>query len=157
MHDNCGPGLWTDINNFNVRYEDNDVYFNTGSGIFHEISYAAVIINNRSHDNTVTRNGCQGRLGGWCGGSQCLGNIYVANSCNVEITCNVLSGEGTRIHIVQQTRGTGNQSCGTGFGNTFLSINTNVHDNIGASCVFVGVDYRVSDFNANNSQLGARC
>jgi hypothetical protein len=44
-HDNIGPGLWTDINNKNVLYEGNRLTNNT-EGIFHEISFKAVIRNN---------------------------------------------------------------------------------------------------------------
>jgi hypothetical protein len=44
-HDNIGPGLWTDINNKNTLYEGNRTTNNT-EGIFHEISFHAVIRNN---------------------------------------------------------------------------------------------------------------
>ena len=44
-HDNIGPGLWTDINNRNTLYEGNRTTNNT-EGIFHEISFHAVIRNN---------------------------------------------------------------------------------------------------------------
>lgn len=44
-HDNNGPGLWTDIKNINTLYEGNRTTNNT-EGIFHEISYHAVIRNN---------------------------------------------------------------------------------------------------------------
>lgn len=44
-HDNIGPGLWTDINNKNVLYEGNRTTNNT-EGIFHEISFKAIIRNN---------------------------------------------------------------------------------------------------------------
>jgi hypothetical protein len=43
VHDNVGPGLWCDINCRDVVYEDNLVERNHDSGIFHEISYNAVI------------------------------------------------------------------------------------------------------------------
>jgi hypothetical protein len=44
-HDNIGPGLWTDINNKNTLYEGNRTTNNT-EGIFHEISFHAIIRNN---------------------------------------------------------------------------------------------------------------
>ncbi len=44
-HDNIGPGLWTDINNKNTLYEGNRTTNNT-EGIFHEISFKAIIRNN---------------------------------------------------------------------------------------------------------------
>lgn len=46
VHDNNGPGLWTDINNINTTYEGNTIVNNAGPGIYHEISYAATIRNN---------------------------------------------------------------------------------------------------------------
>ena len=51
VHDNEGPGLWTDINNINTRYERNTVRGNTSHGISHEISYKATIRHNRIIDN----------------------------------------------------------------------------------------------------------
>jgi parallel beta-helix repeat protein len=52
VHHNAGPGLWADIDNIGTLYEDNTCEDNQRSGIFHEISYAAVIRN-----NIVRRNG----------------------------------------------------------------------------------------------------
>ena len=46
MHDNDGPGLWCDIECRNVVYENNLVENNQHIGIFHEISFKAVIRNN---------------------------------------------------------------------------------------------------------------
>ena len=43
---NNGPGFWTDIANTNTTYDNNLAMFNTRSGIYHEISYEADIINN---------------------------------------------------------------------------------------------------------------
>src|SRR5262249_3898813 len=45
-HHNHGNGLWTDTDNINVLYENNIVSDNEGDGIYHEISYDAVIRNN---------------------------------------------------------------------------------------------------------------
>lgn len=53
-HDNIGPGLWTDISNNNTLYEGNRTTHNT-EGIFHEISFKAIIRNNtiwEDGDNT---------------------------------------------------------------------------------------------------------
>jgi hypothetical protein len=49
---NRGAGLWTDIDNIGTVYENNIVEDNLDNGIFHEISYDAIIRN-----NTVRRNG----------------------------------------------------------------------------------------------------
>lgn len=51
VHHNAGPGLWTDGSNRGARIEGNLVEDNGGPGIFHEISYAAVITNNRVYRN----------------------------------------------------------------------------------------------------------
>ncbi|MCA6122018.1 right-handed parallel beta-helix repeat-containing protein [Bradyrhizobium sp. WSM 1704] len=56
VHDNVGPGLWCDINCRNVLYEDNIVERNQGAGIFHEISFAAVIRNNTVRNNGIAEN-----------------------------------------------------------------------------------------------------
>ena len=51
VHHNEGPGLWTDIDNIHTLYEGNLVEHNANVGIFHEISYDAVIRNNIVRDN----------------------------------------------------------------------------------------------------------
>jgi parallel beta-helix repeat protein len=76
VHNNEGPGLWTDGYNVGTLYEGNVVEDNAGPGIFHEISYQAVIRN-----NTVSGNAKDFYLGG----------ILVANSRDVEVYGNVLT------------------------------------------------------------------
>jgi len=51
VHDNKGPGLWTDIDNVGAVIAGNRVVNNKGPGIFHEISFRAVIRNNTVRDN----------------------------------------------------------------------------------------------------------
>ena len=46
IYDNVGPGLWCDIDCRNVVYDGNLVENNHDIGIFHEISFKAVIRNN---------------------------------------------------------------------------------------------------------------
>jgi hypothetical protein len=70
-HHNRGNGLWTDIDNLNALYENNVVYENEGCGIFHEISYDAVI-----RYNVTERNGQHG--------------ILVDASPNVEVYANTV-------------------------------------------------------------------
>jgi len=94
VHDNAGPGLWTDINNIRTTIERNIVHANTGHGIFHEISYRAVI-----RDNRVTDNGGADPLPGWGGAG-----IRVAASPDVEIYRNFLAGNQNAIMLVQQRR-----------------------------------------------------
>ena len=92
-HDNHGPGMWTDINNVDVLYEDNVITGNQGYGILHEISYRATIRGNvvqdtRPRDDT-----------GFFGG----GEIVVSASPDVEVYGNQVRGA-VGIGILQQRR-----------------------------------------------------
>jgi parallel beta-helix repeat protein len=80
VHDNNGPGLWCDIECRNVLYEGNRVENNHDVGIFHEISFDAVIRN-----NVLRSNGVGGR--GWLWAS----DIVVAASQDVQVTGNTLT------------------------------------------------------------------
>lgn len=51
VHDNKGPGLWTDWENFDITFEGNTVERNSGPGIFHEASAKAIIRNNTLRGN----------------------------------------------------------------------------------------------------------
>lgn len=96
VHHNGGPGLWTDIDNINTTYESNTVEDNERMGIFHEISYAAVI-----RSNIIRRNGFGFQEWLWgCG-------ILVAASPNVEVYGNTVEGNADGIGAVQQRRGSG--------------------------------------------------
>jgi hypothetical protein len=94
VHHNQGKGLWTDINNIRTTYENNIVHANTSHGVYHEISYEAVIRNNR-----ITDNGLSLPKPGWGGAG-----IRVAASPDVEIYGNVLIGNQNAIMLVQQRR-----------------------------------------------------
>jgi len=104
-HNNWGPGLWTDIENTNTLYEGNTCTNNIASGIFHEISFNAIIrCNNLSGNGKVH-------------GSQ----ILLSTSRNVEVYNNAVvvdkhSGEGIR--IVQRDRG-----------RAYSGTNNTVHNN----------------------------
>ncbi len=111
VHDNNGPGLWTDIDNINTLYENNVVEGNSGAGIFHEISYSATIRNNQ-----VRGNGFRNRGWLWEGG------IMVAGSQNVEIYGNIVEDNYNGITLIQQDRGSG--AIGP-----YLLRNVSVHDN----------------------------
>jgi parallel beta-helix repeat protein len=91
--DNRGPGLWTDGNNKGTIYEKNTVKDNFGPGIFHEISQSASIRN-----NTVTGNAHGFYVGG----------ILVANSSDVTVTGNSVSGNDGGIIGLQDDRGSHN-------------------------------------------------
>lgn len=92
-HHNDGPGLWTDINNINTIYENNIVEDNIDAGIFHEISYAAIIRN-----NSVSRNGLT--FTNYLFG----GGIVVAASPDVEIYGNTVTANRHGIVAIQQNR-----------------------------------------------------
>lgn len=96
VHHNDGPGLWTDINNIRTTYADNIVSDNTEAGIFHEISYDAVITG-----NTISRNGFRDPRWGYGAG------IQIAGSPNVTITDNIVDRNARGITLIQQARGTG--------------------------------------------------
>jgi parallel beta-helix repeat protein len=96
VHDNNGPGLWTDTDNVNTLYESNVVEDNSGSGIFHEISYSATIRNNQ-----VRGNGFRSRGWLWEGG------IMLAGSQGVKISGNILADNYNGITLIQQNRGSG--------------------------------------------------
>ncbi len=90
---NNGPGLWTDGNNQGTVYENNIVRDNAGPGIFHEISGSATIRN-----NTVSGNAHPFYVGG----------ILIANSSDVTVTGNSLSGNDGGIIGLQDDRGSSN-------------------------------------------------
>jgi len=81
VHDNIGNGIWSDGNVHDAVYDGNTVTANTGVGIFHEISWNAVISNNVLTDNDAEDVG----LSCWHGAQ-----IFVNTSSNVEITGNTL-------------------------------------------------------------------
>jgi hypothetical protein len=79
VYDNNGPGLWCDGECRNVVYEDNVAENNQYAGIFHEISFNAVI-----RRNVVRHNG---RKRGWFWDA----DILIAASQDVEVTGNTLT------------------------------------------------------------------
>jgi hypothetical protein len=94
-YDNVGPGLWCDIECRNVLYERNVVERNHDAGIFHEISYSAII-----RDNVVRHNGVGERS--WFWGAE----ILVAASQDVQVYRNAVtvSPEGCGIVLIDQSR-----------------------------------------------------
>ena len=78
VYDNLGPGLWTDINNDKTLYEYNLVLNNT-IGIFHEISYEAIIRDNIVINNTEVP----------------FGQIWISTSGPVEIYRNIIITPGS--------------------------------------------------------------
>ncbi len=141
-HDNRGPGLWTDINNYKVIYDHNTVTNNLNLGISHEISYDAVIKNNTITGNGLTMPADQQEC--WY-----AGGIVIGHSPNVEIFGNVLTNNIQGICVIQTSRGAGSQG-------TYEVHNLNVHDNTvtqsntwfaGAGLVAVGYDALYTSWN----------
>lgn len=130
VHDNAGAGLWTDIDNIDTRYENNRVHDNQRMGIFHEISYDAVIVG-----NDVRGNGFE--FDGWLWGA----GIVVAASPNVEVVGNTLAGNADGIVAIQQQRSDAPASYGP-----LLVENLSVHDNdLTANGGSIGIGQDVGD------------
>ncbi|WP_244626375.1 right-handed parallel beta-helix repeat-containing protein [Bradyrhizobium ivorense] len=110
--DNNGVGLWCDIECRNVLFEDNFVENNLYSGIFHEISFNAVI-----RRNVVRHNG-RGRGWFW------YADILVAASEGVEVTGNTVTIEpgGCGIMLIDQGRRSEK-------GATYKTRNNTIHAN----------------------------
>lgn len=107
VHENHGPGLWTDYNNYMTLYEGNTVRDNYGPGILHEVSYDAVIRN-----NTITGNAHRFYFGG----------VLVASSSNVEVSGNRLRDNDGGIVGLQDDRGSGDRG-------VFHTTGLTVYDN----------------------------
>jgi parallel beta-helix repeat protein len=121
VHDNHGPGLWTDIDNENTRYESNVVWNNWEAGIFHEISWDGVIAHNYLANNGHSKF-CQGWL--WCGGITIAASGGV-NGKIIDVFDNVIiaSPPGNSISLIQQKRDAGKHG-------TYLVQNVHVHHNV---------------------------
>jgi len=113
-HDNRGPGLWTDINNEDVLVEDNRVFDNDLSGIFHEVGYRAIIRRNTVHGNGRTK-----PFPGWVVGA----GILVSSSSDVEVYDNVVTDNWQGIAGLEDDRGMGAKG-------PWLLARLYVHDNI---------------------------
>ncbi len=115
VHDNGGPGLWTDIENVNTLYEHNHTKSNKVAGILHEISHRATI-----RDNTIESDGFDGpgRTSPWYGGG-----IVITASDDVEIYGNTVTDCMNGIVGLQPNRRDQR-------GEPYLLQNLYVHDNV---------------------------
>jgi len=134
VHDNDGPGLWCDIDCRDVLYEGNLVENNRDVGIFHEISFKALIRN-----NMVRRNGLGDR--GWFWGA----DIVLSGSEGVEVTGNTLTVAHGRCGIMLIDQGRRDN------GKKYRTLNNAVHDNEmtfeGAACAGGVSDAKPGDEN----------
>jgi parallel beta-helix repeat protein len=89
VHSNNGPGLWSDIECRNINVSGNRVENNRGPGIRVEITYGAVVRNNRLKSNGLS----------WGAG------LSIANSSDVEVSGNTLNND--NLLAVQGNRGSG--------------------------------------------------
>jgi hypothetical protein len=133
VHDNWGPGLWTDIDNRHILYEGNTCINNRASGIFHEISYDAIIRCNKLSGN--------GKIHG--------AQILISTSGNTEIYHNIItvdSNSSDAIKIVQRDRG-----------EKYSGTNNSIHHNditylVNERTTGGWADFQAADFweNGNN-------
>jgi parallel beta-helix repeat protein len=116
VHDNIGPGLWTDIDNSGTVYDSNLVEGNTEAGIFHEISYSCQVTN-----NIVRRNGTSSSP--WVLGA----GISISNSQGCEVANNYLEDNANGIIGIASIRG-GDPRLGN-YQGPWLLVNNSFHDN----------------------------
>jgi hypothetical protein len=92
VHDNMGPGLWTDGGNIDTVYEYNKVLDNWQAGIQHEISYDAVI-----RYNEIVGNGKVHKGWAWDAGIQIQSSGGLRG---IEIAHNTLAGNANGISLI---------------------------------------------------------
>lgn len=139
VHDNAGPGLWTDIENIHTRYEGNVVTANSEAGIFHEISYDVVITGNK-----ISANGFGNPRWGYGAG------IQIAGSPRAVISGNVVDRNARGITLIQQSRGSGD------YGPHEISDTTVTENTITMATGFTGLVQDVGDtsyFTTRNNQF----
>jgi Right handed beta helix region len=115
VHNNDGPGLWTDLENENTLYENNHTTSNREAGILEEVSYHATIRN-----NTIENDGFSdsGQTEPWYGGG-----ILISDSSDVSVYGNTVADCMNGIVGLQHQRGLSRK------GSPYLVENLNVHDN----------------------------
>ena len=121
--DNCGVGLWLDINNVNYQLYNNLVERNYREGICVEVSFGGKIYNNTVNANGWPVDAFRPNTYLWDAG------IGVHASPDVEVYGNTLNENFNGIVIIQQKRdaSTGDSYAPAG---GFIAQNVYVHDNI---------------------------
>jgi len=114
VHDNGGPALWLDGNNYGWLIQSNRTANNLENGIFNEINYDGTIRYN------VVEN--EGTLPGSGASFWYKAAILVASSPNCEIYGNLIINGANGIGAIANNRGSGNRG-------TFTLQNLYVHDN----------------------------
>lgn len=120
VHDNRGTGVWFDIDNINATILGNSINNNYADGIRYEISYKALI-----SDNKLAGNGYGLATGGGRGSDYSLyavAAINVNSSSDVEIRQNVIGKNQNGITAQMRSRGSGNHGA-------WDLHNLNVHHN----------------------------
>ena len=117
IHDNQGPGIWSDDNAKGLTYANNLIANNTGSAIGQEISYDAII-----RDNVLLRNGTA------VSGQEPVGGdgVFIHNSQNTQVYGNYVevgTSSGNGIGMAYEPRS------GTPAYGPWETINNSVHDN----------------------------
>ena len=107
VHDNYGPGLWTDTDNFGTQYEGNALINNEREGIRDEANYETVIRN-----NTALGNGNNESIWSWSNATPWLWNaqILLLDTSGDSVSSNnaeVPADGGNGIAILNQTRPSG--------------------------------------------------
>jgi hypothetical protein len=105
VHDNNGAGLWTDIDNRGSQIIENLATDNDRSGIWHEISYDAII-----EANTVLRNGLEGAGNPFRDLYEARAGIFISSSGSdsalpLRVADNVVRGNRHGIVVVSQGDG----------------------------------------------------
>jgi hypothetical protein len=117
-HDNDGHGMWTDIDNEHVVYENNISLRNNGDGYKHEISFDCVMRNNRSLNNYHKEGNS------WLWGAGIL--IQNSEGCDVYNNHVEVGAQGNGITIIDQTR---TFEFSNGVTKTFHGVGNTIHRN----------------------------
>lgn len=111
VHHNEGNGIWMDIRTLNALIENNTIVSNSGAGVLHEISYAAVIRNNTVKGNGFARD--------WLMGA----GILISSSSDAQVYGNTVLDNKQGVVGIQQKR----NNNGTDFSSNLKNLH--VHDN----------------------------
>ncbi|MGH3331013.1 MAG: right-handed parallel beta-helix repeat-containing protein [Nocardioidaceae bacterium] len=118
VHDNRGPGLWSDGGTMDTTYEHNRIEDNWGAGIQHEISYDATI-----RHNEIAGNGRRHKGWAWDAGIQIQSS---GGTTRIEVSHNVVTGNANGITLIDSGHRAGERPAPHGL---HVVRNVWVHDN----------------------------